>query len=66
MECIRVTVGYNVMWWTNVARAGDQIDLRVNPNLLGPPLTPVNAQQPVVRDSTMWIQGLTLGVMLNY
>ncbi|MEZ6139491.1 MAG: BBP7 family outer membrane beta-barrel protein [Zavarzinella sp.] len=31
---IRLFGGYNIMYWNNVARAGEQIDTRVNPNFL--------------------------------
>lgn len=65
-DCIRLSVGYNAMWWTNVARAGDQINLAVNPNLLTPPLVPVAVQPPAIRDTTLWIQGLSLGLLFNY
>ena len=65
-RCVRLTVGYNIMWWTNVARAGDQVNLAVNPQLLAPPLVPVAYQAPAIRDSTLWIQGLTAGLIFNY
>ena len=65
-DCIQVTVGYNLMWWTNVVRAGDQIDLAVNPNQLPPVVGPIAVQAPGIRDTTMWVQGLSLGVLFNY
>jgi hypothetical protein len=61
-----VTVGYNLMWWTNVARAGDQIDLRVDTNLLPPALIPVVNRPPAIRDTTIWIQGFTAGLTFDY
>src|SRR5262249_22126476 len=36
---LRAYAGYTLIYWGEVARAGDQIDLTVNPNLL-PPATP--------------------------
>jgi hypothetical protein len=65
-DCVRLTVGYNAFWWTNVARAGEQIDLAVNPNQLPPPLSPVVVQTPAIRDTTLWVQGLSLGLLFNY
>ena len=65
-DCISLTVGYNLIWWTNVARAGDQIDLRVDPSQLPPAQGIVVSRPPAIRDSSVWIQGLTLGVMFNY
>ena len=65
-DCIRLTAGYNLIVWTNVARAGEQIDVNLNPNQLPPPLTPVIAQTPSIRDTTIWVQGLSLGLLFNY
>jgi hypothetical protein len=65
-KCVRLTAGYNIMWWTHVARAGDQVNVNVNPQFLAPPLTPVAYQSPAIRDTTLWIQGLTAGVVINY
>lgn len=65
-SCVLLTAGYNLMGWTNVARAGDQIDLALNPNQLPPPLTPVVARTPVIRDTTIWVQGLSVGLLFNY
>jgi hypothetical protein len=62
---ITLTAGYNLIWWSNVARAGDQIDLRVNPALLPPAQSPAIAT-PAIRDTSIWIQGLAVGVMFNY
>lgn len=60
-----LTTGYTLILWDRVARPGDQIDLRVNPNLLPPaqvqpgdPLLPEFA----FRDADFWLQGLRLGV----
>ena len=65
-DCVQVSVGYNLWWWTNVARAGDQINLAVNPNQLPPVVGPVASQIPAIRDTTMWVQGLSLGLLFNY
>jgi hypothetical protein len=65
-DCLQLTVGYNSLWWTNVARAGDQVDLSVNPNFFPPPVVPFVAQPPAIRDTTVWIQGLSFGLLFNY
>jgi hypothetical protein len=61
-----VFVGYNVMWWTNVIRAGDQIDLRVNPGLLPPPIVSNGRPLLPVQDTTIWVQGISLGAVLRF
>jgi len=64
--CWRATVGYTFIYWSQVARAGDQIDLRLNPNLIppeGPPPVTTN-QFPQFNwvYSDYWAQGLNLGI----
>ena len=61
-----VSLGYNLMWWTGVARAGDNIDVRVNTNQLPPPIGPVVNQVPSIRDTSIWIQGFTVGLTYDY
>lgn len=61
----RLTAGYTLLYWTSVARAGDQIDLDVNPDQLAPPITPIEgALRPEFefRDDGMWVQGLSVGL----
>ena len=54
--------GYTVLWWANVARAGDQIDPVVNPNLI-PPVVGGGPNRPAysLHTSDLWLQGITLG-----
>ena len=65
---LRLTVGYNILWISNVALAGDQIDRRVNPTqfggnpLIGPPLPAFTGFQ----ETEYWLHGLTLGAVLMY
>ncbi|MFV2068419.1 MAG: BBP7 family outer membrane beta-barrel protein [Pirellulales bacterium] len=61
---LRLTVGYTFIYWSRVARPGDQIDLEVNPGLL--PFAPVPSTIParpqfVFRDTDIWAQGLNVG-----
>ena len=67
--CFSMSVGYSLLWITDVARAGDQIDFRVNPSQL-----PSNGGSVVgdayprrqLDHSSMWFQGLNLGVAWQY
>ncbi|MFQ3591674.1 MAG: BBP7 family outer membrane beta-barrel protein [Gemmataceae bacterium] len=71
-DWMRLSVGYNALWWTNVVRPGDQIDRNVNPFLV-PNFSTVGlvnngAAQPTVpfRTTDFWAHGLTFGVELTY
>ena len=58
--CLAFFVGYNLIWFNNIASTGDQIDTRVNLNQqvgpVGPPL-PAFA----FHDRDYWIQGINFG-----
>lgn len=67
----RVTAGYNFVYWSKVARAGDQIDRDVNPNLIpdaNGPGTDNSHLRPEFRwvYDDFWAQGLTLGLEGNW
>ncbi len=56
--------GYSFIYWSNVVRPGDQIDLDVNPNLLPPETAPfVGALRPEFNfnETSYWLHGLNLG-----
>jgi hypothetical protein len=59
--------GYDVMYWTDVQRAGGLIDLTVNPNLI-PPVSPGGPQRPmpVFNTSPLLAQGFNFGVRYDY
>lgn len=61
---LRGTVGYSVIYWSSVYRAGDQIDLHVNPDLWPTPIATTAGQWPQYpgRQSDFWAQGLSLGL----
>jgi hypothetical protein len=65
---LRVFAGYNVMSWTNVARAGEQINRNVNGTFIPDPTTGtavgVGAPSPtfIHHDSSFWVHGWSLGV----
>lgn len=60
----RFLVGYTFIYWDNVVRAGDHVDLNVNPALLPPVQTTTDAQVPAFAftETDFWAQGLSLGL----
>jgi hypothetical protein len=68
---VRVFVGYDFLFWSDVVRAGDQIDPFVNPNrvrALFPAGHPVGADRPAFsfHQTDIWAQGGTFGIEINY
>lgn len=57
-DCLKVTAGYTFLYWSQVRRASEQIDLTIDPA----------AGRPAFRDDTsdVWLQGWTVGVELRY
>ena len=68
--CWRMTAGYTFLYWSRVFRAGDQIDLDVNTDLLPPEEDEVTTSlRPAFRGfaaDDFWAQGLTLGLEGNW
>ncbi len=64
---IRATVGYNLIYWSDVVRPGDQIDLVINPTQL-PPGTLEGAARPAFNfnSSDFWAQGVSFGLELRF
>jgi hypothetical protein len=60
---LRLNFGYTFMFWSGVARPGDQIDLNIDPRQFPPP-TVSNATQPEfrLRTTDYWAQGINLGL----
>jgi len=56
-ECFRVTGGYNLFYWNNVVRPGEQIDV-----VRGQPGRPAFNRQT----TDFWAQGFTLGLEFRY
>jgi hypothetical protein len=54
--------GYTFLYWNNPIRAGDQVDLVVNPNQTGPPSRPA---VPFKTDP-FWAQGVNVGLDLHW
>jgi hypothetical protein len=67
---VRAYVGYNFLYWSNVARPGDQIDRVVDltfvPNAPVVPFSGVNRPQPLFRQTDFWAQGLQFGLELRW
>lgn len=69
---IRIFGGYNLLYWTNVARAGAQVSRNVNATFIPDPTTgvatPSGAPAPWFhhRDENLYLQGWTGGVELRW
>ena len=62
---LKATVGYSLIYWDRVVRAGDQIDREVNPNLLPPEVVPFTGPlRPAFEfeENGFWAQGLNVGL----
>lgn len=60
--------GYSMIYLTKAARADNQIDFTVNPNLFPPAVAPLTPSRPEfqVRNSDFWIQSLNLGLDVTF
>lgn len=60
---LQLKLGYTLIFWSNVVRPGDQIDLGVNPNQFPPAVGNGVPARPefVFRDTDYWVQGITFG-----
>jgi hypothetical protein len=67
-NALRVHVGYSFLYWSQIARAGDQIDLVVNPALLAPPLPGASPLRPAFafQGTGFWAQGIDLGFEFRF
>lgn len=66
---VRLLGGYTLLVVPDVARAGEQIDLRVNPSFIqGGAIAPtgIPAPFPLFNRSDLWAQGLNLGLEVKY
>jgi hypothetical protein len=61
---LRFILGYSVLYWDSVYRPGDQVDLRVNTDLLPPPVDTEGPRLPSLnfRDTSYWATGFNLGL----
>ena len=67
-NCLYGTIGYSVLYYPSVVRAGDQIDTDVNPTLLDPDVPVTGAPRPQFRfvESDYWAQGINLGAEFRF
>jgi hypothetical protein len=65
---VRLYVGYDFLYWSDVARSGQQINTTVNPTRVFGSTTATGPAQPAVlfRDSDFWAQGVNFGVQFRY
>jgi hypothetical protein len=68
---LSVFAGYSFLYWSNVVRPGDQIDLGVNPTQLPTPAGPgvlvgPARPAPVFRETSFWAHGLNVGLAVNW
>jgi hypothetical protein len=69
---VRLYAGYNFLYWTNVARPGQQIDRNLDvtkiPNFAAPGVQPTGQNNPMVpfKQSDYWAQGLVFGLEFRY
>jgi hypothetical protein len=68
---IRAFVGYTFIYWTDVVRPGDQVNLNVNVQRLpgaGAAFNPAATPAPgfTLRETDFWAQGVSFGVEVRY
>ena len=64
---LRATIGYDLVYWTAVARPGDQIDLNIDPRQFPPPaITGATRPEFTLHTSDYSAQGLNLGLDLRF
>ena len=68
---IRLTFGYTLLYWSNVFRAGDQIDRGLNPSELAAvfgrgPSTGAARPTYTFQSTDFWAQGLNFGLQFRY
>ncbi len=67
---LRVHAGYQFLYWSDVLRAGDQIDRQVNVNLIPTQNLGFNfgpqVPSPGLRHTDFWAQGLNFGLKLGW
>lgn len=71
-DYVRAYVGYNLIYWTNVVRPGDQIDPVLNPTRTPTSVpfgaAPTGPARPAFtfQDSDFWAQGISFGMQFNF
>jgi hypothetical protein len=60
---LTATLGYQFIYWSRVARAGDQIDLEIN---LSDPLVGAERPAPTINFTDFWAQGIDIGLEFRF
>ncbi len=66
---MRVQAGYSIMWWFDVDRPGQQVNLNVNPGLIPPPTGTGGAPaEPTTtgQKTNLWMQAFNVGVQFRF
>jgi hypothetical protein len=64
---LKLSAGYNFMYWSKIMRPGDQIDINMNPSQLPPgPTTGMGLPQYMNRTTDFWMQGVTAGLEYRF
>ncbi len=65
---VRAFVGYNFLYWTNVARPGNQIDTTVDRTQAFGQINPAGANRPTFNfnNSDFWAQGVSAGLEIRW
>lgn len=68
-DCMRIFAGYDMMYWTNVVRPGQQIDYTVNASQV--PFFPQATQGPArpafnLQTSNLWVSGFSAGLSWTF
>ncbi len=69
---LRLSVGYDFLYWSRVTRPGGQIDTVIDaskaPSLagLGFPASPTPRPEPILKESDFWAQGIMAGVEFRW
>jgi hypothetical protein len=66
---LSVSIGYTFLYWSSVARPGDQIDRGISPAALpisGAAAVPSSRPAFSLQDTDFWAQGLTFGLELRF
>jgi hypothetical protein len=66
-SCLRATVGYSFLYWSNVARPGSEIDRVINTSQL-PPGALQGPRRPEFdfKETGFWAQGVNFGLELDF
>jgi hypothetical protein len=69
---LRASIGYTLVFWSGVARPGNQIDRTVNPSQVPIDATfgqgggPARPAPPPFHESDFWAQGISFGLTFSY